>query len=170
MKKALITSIIVFLLDLLSKQIVIHNMLEEQSITIINKFFYITYAQNTGIAFSMLENKIPFIIIMTILVIFFILKYVKENSKTNFERICYGTVIGGAVGNLLDRVVYGYVIDFLDFHIFSYHFPIFNLADTFIVIGILLLLMISLKEEKKQNKKESSDENGNTSRKYPKNR
>ena len=166
MKKTVLASISVLILDILTKQIVIHTMIESQSIPIIKKFFYITYAQNTGIAFSILENKIPLIIMMTILVIFLIFKYLKDNEQTSFEKICYGLVIGGAVGNLLDRIVYGYVIDFLDFHIFSYHFPIFNISDTFIVIGILLLLLISLKESKK----ESSDQNDNYSRRNKKNR
>ena len=149
MKKIIPISIFTLLLDILTKQIVIHTMLEEQSIPIIKNFFHLTYAKNTGVAFSFLEGKVPFIILMTLIIIIFILKYLKEQIPTRIETICYGLILGGALGNLLDRLLYGYVIDFFDFRIFSYHFPIFNIADSCIVVGIFLLLIKSLKEDKK---------------------
>ena len=155
MKKIVFTSIVVLLIDILTKQLVLHFMIEHQSISIIKNFFSLTFAKNTGVAFSALEGKVPFIIIMTTIVIFIILKYIKTTTLTNQEKICYGLVLGGAIGNLLDRIVYGYVIDFLDFQILNYSFPIFNLADTMIVIGILLLLMISTIESRKQNESNS---------------
>lgn len=161
MKKIVFTSIVVLLIDILTKQLVLHFMIEHQSISIIKNFFSLTFAKNTGVAFSALEGKVPFIIIMTTIVIFIILKYIKTTTLTNQEKICYGLVLGGAIGNLLDRIVYGYVIDFLDFQILNYSFPIFNLADTMIVIGILLLLMISTIESRKQNESNSGRKNKN---------
>lgn len=150
MKKILAIALFILFLDIITKQLIVNSLFEHQSITIIKNFFYLTYAKNDGIAFSFLEGKVPFIIIMTVIVIFLILKYLKENDPTKIEMYCYGLIIGGAIGNLLDRVLYGYVIDFLDFYLFSYHFPIFNLADTSIVIGIFIIFIASLKESNKE--------------------
>lgn len=151
MKRIVLISIIVLLIDILTKQIVLHTMTEYQSISMIQNFFSITFTKNTGIAFSFLDGKVPFIIIMTIIVIFFIWKYIKIATLTKIETLCYGFVLGGAIGNLIDRLVYGYVIDFLDFNLFGYACPIFNIADTMIVIGIILLLLVSITESRDLN-------------------
>lgn len=148
MKKIILISILILLLDIITKQLVITNLLEHQSITIINNFFSITYAKNTGVAFSFLEGYLPLVILITSTIIISILIYINKNNPNKYESICYGFIIGGALGNLLDRIIYGYVIDFLDFTIFNYNYPIFNIADTFIVIGILILIILSFKENK----------------------
>ena len=154
-------SLIILLMDILTKQIVIKLMIPHQSITIIPNFFQITYAKNTGVAFSILEGKQIFIIIMTLIVLGIIIKYIKELATTKYDIISYALVIGGALGNLLDRVIYGYVIDFLDFQIFNYNFPIFNVADIGIVVGIFLLLLKNLKESRNDNETNSHRKNKN---------
>ena len=151
MKKIILISILVLIVDIITKQLIVNFMIEHQSISIIKNFFSITYAKNTGVAFSFLEGKVPLIIMMTSIIIFIILKYIKSTNPSKIERICYGLVLGGAIGNLLDRIIYGYVIDFLDFNIFGYSYPIFNLADTFIVIGIFILIIFSLIESRNKN-------------------
>ena len=161
MKKIFLGSLIILLMDILTKQIVIKLMIPHQSITIIPNFFQITYAKNTGVAFSILEGKQIFIIIMTLIVLGIIIKYIKELATTKYDIISYALVIGGALGNLLDRVIYGYVIDFLDFQIFNYNFPIFNVADIGIVVGIFLLLLKNLKESRNDNETNSHRKNKN---------
>lgn len=151
MKKIILISILVLFIDIITKQIVINTLIEHQSISLIKDFFSITYAKNTGVAFSFLEGQVPFIIIMTSIIIIIILKYIKTTNSDKYENICYGLIIGGAIGNLIDRIFYGYVIDFLDFNLFGYSFPIFNLADTAIVIGIFTLIILSLIESRNQN-------------------
>ena len=150
MKKIILISILTLIIDIFTKQIVLNTLIEDQSITIIKDFFSITFAKNTGVAFSFLEGRIPFIIIMTTIVIFFILKYLKTTTINKYESICYGLIIGGAIGNLIDRIIYGYVIDFFDFNLLGYSFPIFNLADTAIVIGVITLFILSLIESRNQ--------------------
>lgn len=161
MKKIFLGSLIILLMDILTKQIVIKSMIPHQSITIIPNFFQITYAKNTGVAFSILEGKQIFIIIMTLIVLGIIIKYIKDLATTKYDIISYALVIGGALGNLLDRVIYGYVIDFLDFQIFNYNFPIFNVADIGIVVGIFLLLLKNLKESRNDNETNSHRKNKN---------
>lgn len=151
MKKVFWISILVFLIDIITKQIVVHFLKEGQSILLIPNFFSFTYAKNTGVAFSLLEGNIPFIIIMTVVVIGVIVSCLKEVKKRWMDIVGYGLILGGAFGNLFDRIVYGYVIDFLDFDIFGYHFPIFNLADSGIVIGVILLCVASILESRGKN-------------------
>lgn len=149
MKRIILISTLTLILDILAKQLVVNLMIENQSISLIKDFFSITYAKNTGVAFSFLEGNVPLIIIITSIIILLILKYIKETNQNKYESICYGLIIGGAIGNLIDRIIYGYVIDFLDFNLFGYPFPIFNIADTAIVIGIFSLIILSFIEDKK---------------------
>lgn len=146
MKRIFIISFIILVIDIISKRLVIGGLAKNESISIIGDFFRITYAENTGVAFSLIEGYVGFIIIMTVIVIMMIFKYIKNNNIGKYEEVGYSFILGGAIGNLLDRVIYGYVIDFLDFNIFGYDFPIFNIADTFIVIGVLILGIISFRE------------------------
>ncbi len=161
MKKIISISIIFLLLDIISKQIIVHLLGINESITIIKNFFSLTLAKNTGIAFSLLEGKIPFIIITTFFIICLLIESVKNNTNDKLEMICYALIIGGALGNLLDRIIYGYVIDFLAFKIFKYSFPIFNLADSFIVIGILIIVIKNMKEVKNNHEENSKRKNEN---------
>ena len=149
----IITSIILLCIDQITKLLVVNLLTKTNSIAIIKNFFYLTYINNDGAAFSILVGKRILLILVAILVIIMLIHYIKKNNIQNkLEIVSLALIIGGSLGNLIDRVVRGYVIDFLDFKIFNYNFPIFNLADTFIVIGVFLLL---LKEIRKENNLDS---------------
>ena len=153
MVTTIIISIILLCIDQISKLLVVNLLTKTDSITIIKNFFYLTYINNDGAAFSILVGKKIFLILIAVLVIVMLIRYIKKNNIQNkLEVVSISLIIGGSLGNLMDRVVRGYVIDFLDFKIFNYNFPIFNLADTFIVIGVILLL---LKEIRKENNLDS---------------
>ena len=138
----IILIILFFIIDLVSKLIVSNLMDVYDSIEIIKGFFNITYVRNRGAAFSIFSGEILGIIIVSLIIICFIVYYIlKSNPKSKLEKIGYSMILGGAIGNLFDRVLYGYVIDFLDFYIFNYDYPIFNLADCFIFLGVLLLII-----------------------------
>ena len=115
------------------------------SINIIPSFFSITYVRNTGAAFSIMENSRVLFIIIALVSLILIHKYLIMNKVINkFLMISYSMLIGGIMGNMVDRILYGYVIDYLSFNIFGYSFPIFNLADTFIVVSIIMLLLYEI--------------------------
>ena len=146
MKKLTIYSIVLFVIDLVTKILITNFMRVGDQIKIIPNFLSIMYVRNTGAAFSILENSIFFFIIAGILVLIFIYLFLVRNKTLNmYLIICYSMLIGGIIGNLYDRIVYGYVVDFLSFNIFGYYFPVFNIADSFIVISIILLIINELK-------------------------
>ena len=146
-KKPYIISFFFFILDFISKQIAIHFLSINESIIVIKNFFYLTYTKNNGAAWSILKDQRLLLLIVTVIVLFLINKYMNKEELSKIENFIYGMIIGGIIGNLFDRIVYSSVIDFLDFRIFGYNYPIFNLADTFIVIGIILLIIVSIRKE-----------------------
>ena len=146
-KKPYLIAFFFFLIDFISKQIIVHSLILNNSVKVINNFFYLTYARNTGAAWSILKDERLLLLIISLLVLFIINKYINKEKLSKLENYLYGMIIGGILGNLFDRVVYKGVIDFLDFKIFGYDYPIFNLADTFIVIGIIILIIKNVKGE-----------------------
>ena len=138
----IILTIIFLIIDIISKLVVSSLMNVYDSIVIIKNFFCITYVRNTGAAWSIFEGRVLGIIVVSLIIISFIVYYIsKQKVKSKLEKIGYSLILGGALGNLLDRIIYGYVIDFLDFNIFGYDYPIFNLADSFIFVGVILLII-----------------------------
>lgn len=135
---AIIVGLIVFL-DQLTKFVVSYHMEIGQSITVINNFFYITYLRNPGAAFGMLPYQTTFFVVITIIVAALILYYYRLLSeKHSWLRLGLSLQLGGALGNLIDRVLDGYVVDFLDLTVWP---AVFNLADAAIVIGIVFFLI-----------------------------
>lgn len=148
---ALLTCLFVFL-DQISKGIINLSMSLNQSITMIAGFFNVTYVHNTGAAFSILAGNRWLLILLAIVALNLIYHFfIKNKQLTNKECIIYALLIGGIIGNVIDRLLYGYVIDFLAFTFFGYSFAIFNFADTFIVIAIILLIWMSWGNEKCKN-------------------
>ena len=142
MKKIGIISLVFILIDFIVKIIVNSNMNVYDSIIIIPNFFSITYVRNIGAAFSIMENSRILFIIIGFISLILIYKYLIMNKVINkYLMISYSMLIGGIIGNMIDRIIYGYVIDYLSFNIFGYSAPIFNLADTFIVVSIIMLLL-----------------------------
>lgn len=134
--------ILLVVLDQASKiYLTLVNKTSPIDLEVIRGFFRITYTCNDGAAFSILKGKRVFFIIMTIIVVFFIVYYLLKNKVYWVEKYSLLLIISGAVGNLIDRIMYGYVIDFLDFIIFGYDFPVFNIADSFITIGAIGLII-----------------------------
>lgn len=146
-KKPYIIAFIFFIIDLISKQLIIKFMELGDSVKIINNFFYITYVRNKGAAWSILEDKRILLLIITVIALYLINKYMNKEKLTNTDSLAYGLIIGGIIGNLFDRVFYTEVIDFIDFRIFGYNYPVFNLADSFIVIGVIILIIFYLRGE-----------------------
>ncbi|MCF6094758.1 signal peptidase II [Microaerobacter geothermalis] len=136
-----ILALIVFLLDQLSKLAVVKWMTLYESIPIIDGFFYLTSSRNRGAAFGILQNQRWLFIVITLIVIGAIIYYLQHSYREKRISIALSLILGGAVGNFVDRLVTGEVVDFLDFRFFSYNYPIFNLADSFIVIGAGLFIL-----------------------------
>ena len=155
-KKIYITAIIIFILDQITKAIISSYISLGNSIIIIKDFFSITYINNTGASWGILKNNTYLLIIFSIIAVLILIRYCNSFKKNRRNILGLGFLLGGILGNLADRILYGYVKDFLDFYIFNYNFPIFNIADIFIVIGVLLLIISILKGE---------DKNGSSSRK-----
>lgn len=144
MKKVYIFALISLIIDQIVKILVSNYLILGQTIKIINNFFYLTYVQNKGAAFSILIGYRYILIIITFIFLYYLYKCIKKQKNLNkLEIISYGLLFGGIIGNLIDRIIYGYVIDYFDFMIFNYNFPIFNLADSFIVIGCIILVINS---------------------------
>ncbi len=149
MKKIIIPMILCVLLDRIYKLLCISNLNFGESITIIKDFFNISLLSNTGAAFNILSSNTLFLIIITLISCYIIYKYfIKDNNLNDFTKIIYGILFGGIIGNLIDRVYYGYVIDYLDFNIFGINMPIFNFADICIVISVLIISVQTLKGDK----------------------
>lgn len=116
------------------------NLLDQ--IKVIPNFFFIFYIENKGAAFSILEGQRIFLILISFIILFIIDRYItKENIKDKHLIVYYGMIIAGILGNLIDRLLYDGVIDYLAFKIFGYDFPVFNLADICIVVGVILLII-----------------------------
>lgn len=146
MKKFISFTTIALLLDQIIKILVSYYMELSYSISIIPSFFRITYLQNTGAAWSTFSNKTTYLIILTLAFLaafYFFLLRKTDFSKDKGIAAIYGVIVGGILGNLIDRIRLGYVIDYLDFSFFGYNFPVFNLADSFIVVGCIILIIKS---------------------------
>ena len=139
-----------FLLIDEASKIILDNVLSlGKSITIFDKFLYITKVYNDGISFSMLTGKRWLIVFFSILILIFLYFYMKKFKENKRNIIAFSLIFGGLLGNLIDRIIHGYVIDFIDFYIFNYNYPVFNLADVALVIGFILIIYAIFKGEDK---------------------
>ncbi|MBQ1787336.1 MAG: signal peptidase II [Erysipelotrichaceae bacterium] len=147
--KAVLIVLFGILLDQITKYYVAHNFIQGARQKVIDGFFYLTYVRNTGAGFSILQGQRWVFIILTFIALpLFIYLYVKSDPGHKLERFAYLLLISGTIGNFIDRVLYGSVVDFLDFIIFGYDFPVFNVADIFITVGVGLYLLLTLLETK----------------------
>ncbi|MXQ53421.1 signal peptidase II [Shimazuella alba] len=144
-------SIVIIALDQFSKWWIVHNMELYQSISVITDFFYITSHRNRGAAFGILQDQRWLFIIVTSCVVIGIIVYmIKMKKETILTKLALSLILGGAIGNFIDRIRTGEVVDFFHFQFGSYQFPIFNVADSALCVGVVLFLIASLTETKKE--------------------
>jgi signal peptidase II len=147
-----IVSCVVLILDQATKFYVDSHFRVHESLTVLPDFFHLTYVRNKGAAFGIFADsavRIPFFITVSLVAALGILWYMRrlrdEQRLLNFS---LALIFAGAVGNLIDRVRLGEVIDFIDVHWYRYHWPAFNVADSAITVGVCLLLVDLWREER----------------------
>lgn len=139
--------LVIVLLDQISKLAAIKYLKGNRPLVLIEDFFQLYYVENTGAAFGIFKNGRYFFIIVSILVIVFVVLFIIKyfHSLTLTMKIALSVFIGGAIGNLIDRIRLGYVVDFLSFKLpWGYDFPVFNIADAFIVISTIIIMSMLL--------------------------
>ncbi|MEY7998666.1 signal peptidase II [Clostridium sp. Mt-5] len=138
------------LIDRMAKMWAIGNLTHVSQIVIIKNVFSFLYLENRGAAFGILQDKLYFLTFITTAVVAGMIYYMlRHKPKSTMARISFSLIISGALGNLIDRLVYKYVVDFISIHFKDiYYFPIFNIADVLVVVGTILLVFYLLKEEK----------------------
>ncbi len=149
-KTFLITALISFLIDRLTKVWALKE-LSLSSKPIIPGLFQLRYAENKGAAFSIFSSspeplRVFFLLVLPTLIVFFVLYYGLFKVKDRLTSVALGLILGGALGNIYDRLFYGKVVDFLDFFFRNYHYPTFNFADVFVFFGVSLLLLKGFRE------------------------
>jgi len=141
------------LMDQLAKWLVSSSMQLHQSIELVENFFHLTYVRNPGAAFGLLARhslRMPFFIGISLVATLGILWYARRTKGQRLIHLALGLILSGALGNLIDRIRFGEVIDFLDLHWYQYHWPAFNIADSAICVGVALLLLDSWREERQK--------------------
>ncbi len=136
---AIVIAILLVVVDQLTKLYALNVVKPQGTITVMNNFYYFTYVENRGAAFGIMQNKQWFFVVVTLLIFVgfgYVLKKYKIEGKLFFAAVVL--IFGGGVGNLIDRIFRGYVVDFLQFSFFS---PVCNLADYFITVGAVMLII-----------------------------
>ncbi len=145
------------LLDQWTKWLVVTKMDLYESVPIIENFFYITSHRNSGAAWGILEGQMIFFYIITVIVViglvYLLQKYARESK---LMAIALSLFLGGAIGNFIDRLFRQEVVDFFDVYIFTYNYPIFNIADSVLVIGAIMTIIAMFIEEKRNKGKAKS--------------
>jgi len=139
----IIIILLIVAIDQVSKYLIIKNVKYNDLIPVIDKFFYITYHENKGAAWGIMENK-RFILITSTIILSSVMGYILYKTENRMLELSLSFILGGAIGNLIDRILKGSVADFLDFHFGSYNFPTFNIADSFVFIGTIFLAIFIL--------------------------
>lgn len=146
-KKYLFLIFIIFLIDQITKIIISNNINLNGSITVIKNFFSLTYVKNTGAAFGFFSGKTLLITIISVFIfVYLLMELIKNKSNIKIINLSFSFILGGLIGNLYDRIVLGYVRDFMDFTIFNKGFAIFNIGDAFIVVGCFMFIIGALLE------------------------
>ena len=144
-----IISFICIIFDQIIKFIINNNINLYDQNTIIDNFFNLTNVRNYGAAWSILTGSRIMLIIVTILIMIGLYYFfIRKEKLKKYEKVIYGFLYGGIIGNLIDRIFRGYVIDYLEFYIFGYSFPVFNLADILIVISMFFIIISVIKGDK----------------------
>ena len=153
MLKLYLISLFVFLLDILSKNFIQNKIIYGEQVEI-TSFLSLVHFQNTGAAFSFLSDQGGwqryFLIAISLLAVLYIPWLINQYKKNILIVIGLLLILGGAIGNLYDRISYGYVIDFIYLHFAEFYWPAFNVADSAISLGVLLFLYGSFKNYKKR--------------------
>lgn len=143
--------LLIIAFDQITKYFVLQYVKPQITIPIIEDIFHLTFAENTGAAFSILSNRVPLLSVLTslftIILILYLKKVISNGNHSKLFPLTLAFIIGGALGNLIDRIRLGYVVDFFDFRLIN--FAIFNIADSFIVVGSIFLLYLIIKDEVK---------------------
>jgi signal peptidase II len=150
----ILAGLFVIVLDQLTKSWVVQYFVVPNSrdpIPLLGPFLELAYVQNSGVAFSLLtSDSIKFLFIALAIAVIGYLYWRNRENGSLLLKFSFGLVVGGALGNLIDRLRYGQVVDFLDFHAAGWHWPAFNVADSAIVVGVGLMLIDSLIGEKRR--------------------
>jgi signal peptidase II len=141
----IISGILLILFDLFTKYLITKYFNVNEGIVLINNFLKFVYIRNTGAAFGMLSNNTILLILVTIVLLFYLVKEIL-NSKANINLFAYTLIISGAIGNLIDRVFRKYVVDFISFKLLGHEMAIFNIADIYITFGIIIIIYCIIKE------------------------
>jgi len=150
--RALGVAAAVVALDQITKAIVASRMALHESIPVIGGCFALTYVRNTGAAFGIFAGRLfafrmPFFLAISALAVLLLLWFLRTlPAERRGVVVACGAVIGGAIGNMIDRITYGEVIDFLDVFVGTYHWPAFNIADAAITLGVLVLCLDALRQ------------------------
>ncbi|MDZ8056264.1 MAG: signal peptidase II [Aulosira sp. ZfuVER01] len=140
-----LAAFLAFFIDQLTKYWVVQTFKLGQTLPLLQDVFHFTYVTNTGAAFSLLSGKVEWLRWLSLGVSLVLIGLALFGPLLNFwDQLGYGLILGGAVGNGIDRFILGYVVDFLDFRLIN--FAVFNMADSFISIGIVCLLIASLQK------------------------
>jgi signal peptidase II len=144
----IIVTILIFL-DQVTKYLAQTRLQDSGWIVLIKEFLYLNYVENRGAAFGILQNQQVFFVVITLIIIFLVIFYRMKNKKIlPITSFIFDIIIAGAVGNLIDRIRLGYVIDFIDVKFWGiYDFPVFNVADILIVMGTIVLSVLILTDK-----------------------
>lgn len=134
------------LIDQISKLLVVNYLSDK--IVLINNFFSLDYVKNTGAAFGFFSGNIFFLVLITLALVIYLIYELKQNIEKKFNLVFIILIISGAIGNLIDRVFRGFVVDFISFILFNSQMPVFNIADIFVTCGVAELIFVIFKEEK----------------------
>lgn len=142
---------VTIIFDQLTKFLVVKYMTLGQSISVIDNFLYITSHRNEGAAWGILQGKMIFFYVVTLVVIGLVILWIRklDIKKEKLLVIALSLILGGALGNFIDRVMYQHVVDFINTYIFGYDFPIFNLADSALCIGVFLMAVDAILDIKR---------------------
>lgn len=147
-KKLTIFSVLFIAIDQIIKMFISNVISYQEEIEIIPHFFYITNVHNDGAAWSILSGNVLLLALLGVVALVCIYYFfLKDKTLSKLEIFLYSLLIGGIVGNFIDRIFLGYVVDYLGVILVNYYFPIFNFADIGIVISIFIMIILSMKEE-----------------------